>query len=161
MAKFYDVTYDLLPMIHIPTPNRRIRLTVMGYGLVLFLWLTFEDNQVWSVTLFGWGMAILAVLLTLVNKLGGRQIAASYLAPFALVLGILIGLGSSIATAGLMFFKNALHAHLFFDYPALMMLAVLERASYWGLAGGLMGLGAALAWLALRQVHDESGYGDD
>lgn len=133
---------------------------VMSYGLLLFLWFTPEDNQVWPVTLLGWGMAGLAVFMTLVNKLGGRPIPARYIAPLTLVLGVLVGLGSSIATAGLMFFKNALHAHLFFDFPTPMMLAILERAPYWGLAGGLAGLGAALAWLALRQVHYESGYND-
>jgi hypothetical protein len=147
-------------MIHIPSPNRRIRLAVMSYGLVLFLWFTSEDNQIWPATLLGWGMSILVVFLTLVNKLGRRQIPARYSAPLALVLGILVGLGSSITTAGLMFFKNALHAHLFFDYPTPMLLAILSRAPYWGLAGGLAGLGAALAWLALRQGNYESGYND-
>jgi hypothetical protein len=132
----------------------------MSYGLVLFLWFTPEDNQVWPVTLLGWGMAGLIIFMTLVNKLGGRQIPMRYAAPVGTVLGVLIGLGSSIATAGLMFFKNALHAHLFFDYPTPMMLAILERAPYWGLAGGLAGLGAALAWLALRQSNYESSYND-
>jgi hypothetical protein len=147
-------------MIHIPTPNRRIRLVVMSYGLLLFLWFTPEDNQVWPVTLLGWGMAALVIFMTLVNKLGGRQIPARYVVPLASVVGILVGLGSSIATAGLMFFKNALHAHLFFDFPTPMMLAILERAPYWGIVGGLAGLGAALAWLALRQGNYESGYND-
>ncbi|MEO8612201.1 MAG: hypothetical protein ABI690_30180 [Chloroflexota bacterium] len=137
-------------MIHIPTPNRRIRLVVMAYGLLLFLWFTPEDNQVWPVTLLGWGLAGLVVFMALVNKFGGRQIPARYVVPLLTVLCVLVGLGSSIATAGLMFFKNALHAHLFFDYPTPMLLAILERAPYWGIAGGLAGLGAALAWLALR-----------
>jgi hypothetical protein len=148
-------------MIQIPTPNRRLRFVVMIYGLVLFLWFTSEDNQVLPVTLLGWGMAALVIFMSLVNKLGGRQIAARYAAPVALVLGVLVGLGSGVATAAFMFFKNALHAHLFFDFPAPLMLAILERVPYWGLAGGLTGLGAALAWLALRQGHHESGYNDD
>jgi hypothetical protein len=135
-------------------------MMVMSYGLLLFLWFTPEDNQVWPVTILGWGMAGLAVFMTILNKLGGRPIPARYSALFALLLGVLVGLGSSIATAGLMFFKNALHAHLFFDFPTPMMLAILERAPYWGLAGGLAGLGGALAWLALRQSHDESSYND-
>lgn len=150
IAKDHDLTYDQKSMIQIPTPNRRIRFMVMGYGLVLFLWFTSEDNQVLPVTLLGWGMAALVVFMTLVNKLGGRQIPARYTIPVGLALGALVGLGSGVATAAFMFFKNALHAHLFFDFPAPMMLAILERAPYWGLAGGLAGLGTALAWAALK-----------
>jgi hypothetical protein len=148
-------------MIRIPKPSRHTRNLTLIYGLVVFLWFTPEDNQVLPVTLLGWGMAALAVLLLVVNKLGGRIIPARYAALFALVAGIGVGIGSSVTTVALMFFKNALHAHVFFDFPVPMMLAILERAPYWGLAGGLVGSGTAFAWLALRQVHDESSHSND
>ncbi len=61
------------------------------------------------------------------------------------------GLGGSVATAGLMFFKNARHAHVFPDYPAGMLLATLERAPMWAAAGGLIGLSVGLGCLALYE----------
>lgn len=136
-------------MLQLPSANRRIRLLVMGYGLLLFLWFTPEDNQVWPVVLLGWGLAGLLVGVNVMNRLGGKWIPGRYLLPGAVVLGGLTGLGASVATAGLMFFKNALHAHLFVDFPTPMLLTMLERAPAWGLAGALAGLGVALAWLAI------------
>jgi hypothetical protein len=130
----------------------------MGYGLVLFLWFSPEDNQVWPVTLLGAGMAALFAYLIVVNKLGGKLIPARYFLVGAPLLGILVGMGASVSTTGLMFFKNALHAHLFLDYPAPMLLAMLERAPIWGAAGGFCGLGAVLMWLLLRRDAHESGH---
>jgi hypothetical protein len=72
-----------------------------------------------------------------------------------LLLGAADGLGTSVATAVLMFFKNARHAHVFPDYPAGMIIAVLERAPLWAAAGALAGLSIGLAWLALQGVDDE------
>ena len=145
-------------MLQLPTPNRRTRLLIIAYGLLLFLWFTPEDNQVWPVTLLGLGLATLVVLWNVLSKLGGKVLSIRYLTAGALVLGVLIGAGTSVASAGLMFFKNALHAHLFVDFPTPLLLAMLERTSAWGLAGGLVGLGAALAWFALRQDTHESGH---
>jgi hypothetical protein len=145
-------------MFRVPTPNRRMRLLVMGYGLLLFLWLTPEDQQVLPVTLLGLGMAGLGMSLTVMKRLGGRMIAGRMFVLSAIIAGVVIGLGGSIAIAALMFFKNALHAHLYFDFPVPMMLAMLESSPAWGLAGGFVGLGAALAWLALRQETHESGH---
>jgi hypothetical protein len=148
-------------MIHIPTPNRRLRWLVIVYGLTLFLWFTPEDNQVWPVTLLGVGMSLLGIFLALVNNIGGKSIPSWAVIPVGLVLGIVAGLGASVATAALMFFKNAIHAHLYFDFPVRMMLAILERAPVWGLAGGLTGLGLALAWTVLQQGNHEPGHDDN
>lgn len=145
-------------MLRLPTPNRRTRLLIIGYGLLLFLWFTPEDNQVWPVTLLGLGMAALLVLSNVMNKLDGKVISIRYLIAGAVVLGVLIGASTSVTSAGLMFFKNALHPHLFVDFPTPLLPAMLERAPAWGLAGGLVGLGAALAWFALRQDTHESGH---
>ena len=136
--------------IYIPYPRRRTRLLTLAYGLTLFLWFSWEDNYVWPVAAFGVGLSLLLVALTVMNKLGGRMISGRYVPLTAVVLGALVGLGGAIATTGLMFFKNALHAHLFFDYPAQLMLAMLERAPIWGLAGALVGFGGGLLWLAAR-----------
>jgi hypothetical protein len=140
-------------MILIPLPGRRIRLLTVGYGLLIFSWLSPEENQVWPVVLLGSGLALLGVVLTVMNKLGGRTIPVSYILPGAAILGVITGLGASITTTGLMFFKDALHAHLFPDFPPLMMLAILQRSPVWAVAGGLAGAGVAFLWLARLYVN--------
>jgi hypothetical protein len=135
-------------MMLIPYPGRRVRLLTVGYGLLIFAWLSPEENQVWPVALLGCGLSLLGLILLVMSKLGGRTAPPAYVLPGAILFGLVAGFGASIATAGLMFFKDALHAHLFPDFPPLMMLAILQRAPIWTLAGGLAGVGFALAWLA-------------
>lgn len=137
-------------MLRLPALNRRTRLIAVVYGLLLFLWLSPEDNQVWPVALLGNGLAALLVARAVLVNLGGREIPARYVLPGAALLGGLTGLGGSVATALLMFFKNALHAHLFLDYPPGLLLAILQRAPGWALAGALAGFGLALLWRARR-----------
>lgn len=142
-------------MLQLPKLNRRFRLFIISYGLLLFVWFTPEDNHVWPATVLGLGMSVLVVTRNVMSKLGGKIIATPYVLLGAVILGVVIGAGTSVATAGLMFFKNALHAHVFVDFPTPLLLSVLERAPAWGLAGGLAGLGAALTWFSLRQDTDE------
>lgn len=134
----------------IPITGRWSRLIALAYGIALFVWLSLEDTTTGPVLLFGLCLSLLIVLLTTFDKLGGQRVALRYILPLFAGMGILSGLGTGIAVAGLMFFKNARHAHLFPDYPPQMMIAVLERGPVWGLAGGLIGVSMALAWLALR-----------
>jgi len=49
-------------MLRMPAPNRRTGLLAIGYGVLLFLWLTPEDSEVWSVTRLGFGLAALTWL---------------------------------------------------------------------------------------------------
>ncbi len=137
--------------LRIPAPNPRTRLLAVVCGLLIFLWFTPEDNQVWPVTILGILLSLVVVGLTIIRRLGGTTIPARYVLPGALLVGALTGLGASLSIAGLMFFKNALHAHLFLDYPPGMMLAMLGRAPGWTLAGALVGLGTAFAWLAVER----------
>ncbi len=149
-----DVTID--GMLQLPKLNNHIRLLAVGYGLLILIWMSLEDNAVLSVTLLGAGLALLVSGLFLLSRAGGRAVPPYYVLPAMIALGILVGLGTSAATAGLMFFKNAMHAHVFLDFPPGLMLAILERASAWALAGGLTGLGGAFTWLALHQKTHES-----
>jgi hypothetical protein len=122
-------------------------MVALPFGLLALLWLSLEDTAVWPVSLLGLGLSALLNLFLALDKLGGRAIPRIYAPPLAALLGILIGLGASIAAAGFMFFKNALHAHVFLDFPPGLMLAMLERAPAWALAGGLSGLGLSLIGL--------------
>jgi hypothetical protein len=144
----YNGHMDQPRMLHVPRPDQRTRLLTAVCGLIIFLWLSPEDNQVWPVTLIGVFLSLLVVSLTVFRRLGGRAIPARYVPLGALLLGGLTGLVASLSITLLMFFKNALHAHLFLDFPPGMLLAMLARVPGWAVAGGLVGLGISLVWLA-------------
>jgi hypothetical protein len=137
--------------MHLPQPGRRSRWLALAYSLAVFIWLSVEDLTIWPVTLFGSIGALLIVSLTVLSKMGGRFITARHLPLLVGLLGLVVGLGSSITVTALMFFKNARHAHVFPDYPVDLMLATLVRAPVWAVAGGLLGLSLGLGWLALRR----------
>ena len=121
-------------------PSQQRRLIALGYGLALFVWLQVEDNSPLPVALFGGGLAILLTLDRL-----SRRVPARWRLAGAALLGGIAGVGSTLATVALMLLKTGLHSHLFPDYPPGQMLAMLERAPTWGLAGALAGLGMVLA----------------
>jgi hypothetical protein len=83
-----------------------------------------------------------------IGQFGGRCISANFVLIGGMVLGLLAGLGTAITTTGLMLFKNALHAHLFLDYPPHVLFRILQRVPAWALVGALVGLGLGLAWCA-------------
>lgn len=136
-------------MLRIPTRSRRLRWLTLGYGILVFLWLSPEDNHVAPIAVLGGGLSALLVILMVTGRLGGKEIPARYIPLVGLALGAITGLGAALTTAGLMLFKNALHAHIFLDYPPGLMLDILARAPVWTLAGGLAGLGLGLAWVGL------------
>lgn len=135
----------------------RIRLIALAYSAGLLVWLSLEESGVESVALLGLGLTALILVLTISARLGGRRIAARAVPLAGALLGALAGMGTAVAAAALMFFKNAFHAHIFLDYPPGLIGAVLQRAPAWTLAGALLGLGVGLAWLALRTGRDADG----
>ena len=128
-------------------PDKMLRTITLVYGLLLFIWLTPEDNSVGMVAVLGVSATMLALLWTVRRQLGGRAVPAAYLPVAGILLGMMVGVGSTLAAAGLMFFKNALHAHAFWDYPPQMVVAMLNRAPQWAAAGALAGLGLSLLWV--------------
>jgi hypothetical protein len=134
----------------IPRPGRKLRWLVILCGLAIFLWMGPEDNHIWPVTLLGTLSALLVVIYWTLRALGGKVVPRRYVPPLATLLGALVGLGASVSTALMMFFKNVWHAHLFPDFPAALIGAMLERAPAWTLAGGLAGLGLGLIWLTMH-----------
>jgi hypothetical protein len=147
--------------MRIPAAGPRARLIALAYGGGLMLWLSLEENSVAAAAALGLGLAALMLVLTTADKLGGRRIAAHAVPLAGALLGAAIGLGAAVASAGLMFFKNALHAHVFPDYPPGLIGALLGRGPAWTLAGALLGLGAGLAWLALRALSGDADDKDD
>lgn len=138
-------------MFTLPTPGSLARVVTVLYGVLVFIWLSPEDNPVWLAAALGLGLAGLIILWTAGKRLGSRPLTARQLALVGVLLGLLVGLGSSVTTGGLMFFKNALHAHIFPDFPPGLLLAMVSRAPAWTVAGGLAGLGVALIWLVKKK----------
>jgi hypothetical protein len=135
-------------LFRIPVRSRRLRGLALIYGALVMLWLSREDNDVVGVVVLGCGLSLLLLVIAVTGQFGGRHISATFVLIGGMVLGLLAGLGTALTTTGLMLFKNALHAHLFLDYPPYALLGILQRAPAWALVGALVGLGLGLAWCA-------------
>jgi multisubunit Na+/H+ antiporter MnhE subunit len=135
-------------MIRLPEPDYRARFALMGYGLLVFVWMSLEDNGTLTVSLLGAGLATALILYQTFKRFAGEELATRFLFP---LLGLLIGAASPIATILLMFFKTAWHGHEFPDYPLELMRDMLFRLPAWALAGGLIGLGLAFAWATKQE----------
>lgn len=138
----------------IPPPDSRLRLVSGLYGLLLFVWLSPEESAVWPVALLGVGFTVLSLMWMLRRRFGRRTIRSHMVIPTAVVTGVMVGASSAAVTAGLMFFKNSLHAHVFWDFPPAMMAAMLPRAGSWGAAGGLAGFGLGCLWMWHKSGED-------
>ncbi len=137
----------------IAKPGSGLRLITVVYGLLLFVWLSPEDSVVWLVAVLGMGLSALMLTWLVQRRLGGSTIPAAYVPTAGGLLGTICGLGGTLGAAGLMFFKNALHAHVFWDYPPALVAAMFTRAPVWALAGGLVGVGLSLLWLWQAQFR--------
>ncbi|XWX04384.1 hypothetical protein VZO05_02280 [Aggregatilineales bacterium SYSU G02658] len=118
-----------------------LRWLTIGTGLMTFAWLGVEDTSTLPVAALGVLIALCGVLLW--------ASAQPDFPPTPLTLSLtggLIGALGALTTTLLMFVKTAWHSHIAPDYPALMMLAMLERAPSWGAAGVCVGLALALLW---------------
>src|SRR5690349_5474040 len=123
----------------IPPYPRRLTLITVLFGIVVFIWLS-PDEQGWLVIPLGIGMATLAAahaVFGLRRGLRGREITGRWWWPSMVVFGGVIGTISTVTTALRMLFKSALTQHVVPDYPALVIGGVLERAPMWGIAGAL------------------------
>lgn len=136
----------------IPAWSSRWRWLVIAYGVSLLFWLGVEDQQTLTVTFFGvWG-AFVGVIGGLWGHYAGQTLTLTLVRIALPLVGAIVGVGASVATVLLMFLKTAWHSHLFPDYPAPMMLAMLQRLPIWALAGALFGLGVLL-WYEGHQTR--------
>ncbi len=147
--------------MRVPASGPRARLIALVYGAGLLLWLSLEDSGVAAAALLGLGLAALILALTTADQLGGRRVTARAVPLAGALLGAALGLGAALAAAGLMFFKNALHGHVFLDYPPGLIGATLARGPAWALAGALAGFGGGLALLALRAPANNADKDDE
>lgn len=116
-----------------------LRWLSIGVGVATFAWLSVEDTSTLPVAALGLLMALCGMLLWLTAQPDWQ--------PSTLTLSLtggLIGALGVFTTTVLMFVKTAWHSHIAPDYPSLMMLAMLERAPAWAVAGLCVGLALAL-----------------
>lgn len=137
-----------------PKPDYRARFALLAYGLLIFLWISLEDNGTLTVSLLGAGLATALILYQVFERIGGKELPVRFYFPIFIGLGALIGAASSIATTLLMFFKTAWHGHSFPDYPLELMRDMLFRLPVWALAGALAGLGLSFLYLARRKQEE-------
>lgn len=134
----------------IPSNNpRRTRLLAIGCGVVIFFWLRIEDNSVLPAAIGGLALSLLGAYIWLMKNFSGKTLNTGYLLLGLTLTGAVCGLATAAVTAGLMLLKNGMHGHVFPDFPFGVIAEILQRAPLWALAGGLVGLGLALAWRAL------------
>ena len=110
----------------------------------MLLWSGLEDNDALLVTLLGALLAAATAMMLLASQRFRPLIACGSRPIQGALAGALIGALAAVATPLLMLFKDLRHAHIYPDYPAGMMLAMLERMPAWALAGGLAGFGIGL-----------------
>lgn len=128
-----------------PTAKRRLRWAIIALVAAVYAWMSIEDSHLFAPALLGAGVAGATVARGGLRYLAGyRALPAGQGLVVVCLLGALWGVGSSLATALLMVFKNAWHDHPFPDFPPGLVLDMLARSPAWALAGGLLALGAAL-----------------
>jgi hypothetical protein len=140
--------------LKLPKPDYRARFLLLAYGLVLFIWMSLEDNGTLTVSLLGAGLATSLILYQTLERIGRKELSMRFFIPLLIGLGALIGAASSFATILLMFFKTAWHGHGFPDYPLELMGDTLFRLPAWALAGGLIGLGLGFLYLTVRKQDE-------
>jgi hypothetical protein len=118
-----------------------LRWCNIGLGAAALFWLSLEDTG-WSVIAVGAALAVLLAVNVGVSRLPRRAALRLTIT----VIGGAVGAGTSLAAALLMLLKNALHAHIFLDYPFSLVAATLARLPAWAAAGALAGLGLALVF---------------
>jgi hypothetical protein len=124
--------------------QRSLRVATILLGVVILLWLSFEDREVRSALLLAGFLSLLAASAT-VNR--SRKQMTAYLMPiFGAVFGFLVPVLASL----LMILKIGLHNHIVPDFSLEQLLAVLRLIPVWVGAGTLIGLGAAV-WYVYRR----------
>ena len=134
--------------------RRKYTLMAIGYGAIILAWLTPEDSTVLIVSILGAGLSLMILLLAVMRWFGGRSLAPRQWIPGMVIFGALVGFGAVWTTIFLMIFKNAWHSHAALDFPGEVVVAMVDRAIPWTLAGAL--LGGATAFLRAGRIRPES-----
>lgn len=133
-----------MPNFTIPKLTNRYILLMIGYGLLLLMWLTLEESTVWVASVLGAVLAYGLKWLILRGQWGARTLAPRTWISGGIGLGLIGGLGTVFMTTVLMFMKNAQHAHANLDFPSEVITGLWSLAPFWMLAGLFVNLGIVL-----------------
>jgi hypothetical protein len=145
-----------MPALTIPYQNIWHRFGAIGYGAILLLWLSTEENAVWLTVLLGTGLALVVEGLFITHRLGDKTLGWRIWMPGIILLGVITGLASVFGTILLMVFKNVQHSHAAPDFSRDVVEGIFQLAPAWALSGGLLGGAVALAILAVSLSSDHS-----
>lgn len=121
---------------------RWLALATLLTGAVAFVWLSLEENSLWSVLALGGACAALSLL----HAHYGRALWTRFRRPVrAALIGGLLGGGTAFIALCLMFLKTAAHAHIVPDYSLEQMLGMAMRIPVWTAAGILLGTAVTLS----------------
>jgi len=117
--------------------SRRLRLLAILIGILLLVWLPFEDlSENWTL-LFAIAIAGLAAY-SIVRRIHRKNWIIYPLA------GTLTGLTVTLLAITLMAFKSGVHGHGFSDYTPTQVVNVIRLTPVWVVAGLLIGSGLGL-----------------
>ena len=121
-------------------PLRRLRIFALILGVLILLWLPFEDTSLYWVILFAiligcWGSARLLVAFPGDSRLG------LWVYPLC---GALAGAAVTPTAIVLMIVKNGFHAHGAPDFTLDHIVSVILRTPVWLVGGSLIGTGIGL-----------------
>lgn len=152
----------LPPRVMLPKRNTLLlRVIVIILLAITFLWMSFEDADTTFVMLLAVNLALSGALLWAFRRYGGVALTPRTFLIGAALLGAVTGASVSLIAAGLMFFKNAWHSHLFPDFPLPMIGGMAARAFPWAVAGLLFGLAVALLAVSAATAKYIPSHGDD
>ena len=123
----------------IPHTNIGWRMFLLASGASLFIWLMLEDTQLLPLLMLCLLAAVLFLLNPVLRRFAGIKTSPILFLASATMLGGLIGSGTALLAALMMFLKTAWHSHIFPDYPVPMMIAMLERLPIWAIVGLALG----------------------
>lgn len=138
----------------LPRLKTKARFLMIGYGLILLIWMSLENRSTLTVSLLGTGAAIIYIGIWLINRYCDRELGFRLWFAGFVLSGTVIGAASALITGILMFFKSGWHGHLYPDYPPQMIGAMLSRMPLWSISGTLIGLFCAIVIL-LRQAQTD------
>lgn len=130
--------------LRLPKPATKARFLLIGYGLILLVWLSLEDSSTVSVAVLGTGTSLIFTNVWIANRFGEKDLSLKIWFIGLVLAGIIMGALSALSTAILMFFKSSWHGHIFPDYPPQMIADMLLRTPIWALSGALLGLSCAI-----------------
>lgn len=130
--------------LRLPKPLTKARFLLIGYGLILLVWMSLEDSTTLSVALLGTGASIIYSGAWIANRFGEHELSLKSVSIGLILWGVLLGALSTLMIALLMFFKTSWHGHVYPDYPLAMIVDMLALMPVWAICGGLLGLSSAI-----------------